>query len=161
MADSLSDRFVFFWGGPFSQWAKYTIVIDGREYNNCEQYMMAQKAQLFGDAEMEARIMVSRNPREQKALGRKVRNFDADRWEAAREAIVFQANLAKFSQNADLREMLLATGDKVIAEASPKDAIWGIGMAENHPNVTDTTLWGQNLLGKAIMRVRDALREGE
>ena len=94
----------------------------------------------------------------QKAHGRKVRNFDQGQWEAAREEIVFRANLAKFTQHDDLKAMLLATGDNTIAEASPKDPIWGIGMAEDHPNVTDQSLWGSNLLGKAIMRVRDELR---
>lgn len=55
--------------------------------------------------------------------------------------------------------MLMATGEKIIAEASPRDAVWGIGMAEDHPNVTDQSVWGQNLLGKALMKVRAALKE--
>ena len=155
----MQERFVFFWGGPFSQWAKYAMVVDGKTYNTCEQYMMAEKARLFGDTEAEEQIMASRNPREQKSFGRKVRDFDEARWKAACEEVVFRANLAKFSQNEQLRDMLLATGDKVIAEASPQDAVWGIGMAEDHPNVTDMSLWGQNLLGKTIMRVRTAIRD--
>ncbi len=154
----MHDQFVFFWGGPFSQWAKYPMEIDGKTYVTCEQYMMAEKARLFGDQESEAKIMAAANPREQKALGRKVKPFDATRWEEEREEIVFRANLAKFSQREALKEMLFATGDKIIAEASPRDAIWGIGMAEDHPNILDTTLWGQNLLGKALMRVRGELR---
>ncbi len=101
--------------------------------------------------------MAAKSPREQKSLGRKVKPFDAARWEEAREEIVFRANLAKFSQREDLKEMLFATGNKVIAEASPRDAIWGIGMAEDHPNILDRTVWGQNLLGKALMRVRAEL----
>ena len=154
----MKDEFVFFWGGQFSQWAKYDIAIDNKIYNTCEQYMMAEKARLFGDQEAEAKIMAAKNPRDQKAYGRKVRNFDAARWQAACEEIVFKANFAKYSQHEELKAMLLATGDKIIAEASPQDAIWGIGMAESHPNVTDQTVWGQNLLGKALMRVRNALR---
>jgi ribA/ribD-fused uncharacterized protein len=154
----MRDQFMFFWGGPFSQWAKYTIEIDGEIYVTCEQYMMAEKARLFGDQEAEAKIMASTNPREQKALGRKVANFDAVRWEEVSMHIVLKANLAKFSQHEELKRILLATGDKIIAEASPRDAIWGIGMAEDHPNVTDRPLWGQNLLGKAIMHVRYTLR---
>lgn len=57
-------------------------------------------------------------------------------------------------------ELAVLAGDKIIAEASPQDAIWGIGMAEDHPNVNDTSLWGPNLLGKALMKVREALRDG-
>src|SRR5437879_4669 len=113
----MADDFVFFWGGPFSQWAKYTMEIDGKTYVTCEQYMMAEKARLFGDTESEAKIMASKNPREQKSFGRKVTPFDAARWEEAREEIVFRANLAKYSQREDLKEMLFATGDKTIAEA--------------------------------------------
>lgn len=154
----MSDPYVFFWGGPFSQWAKYPMEIDGKTYVTCEQYMMAEKARLFGDSESEAKIMASKNPSEQKSLGRKVKPFDPARWEEAREEIVYRANLAKFSQREALKKMLLATGDKTIAEASPRDAIWGIGMAEDHPNVTDQTVWGQNLLGKALMRVRETLQ---
>lgn len=153
----MADEFVFFWGGPFSQWAKYPMEIDGKTYVTCEQYMMAEKARLFGDAASEEKIMASKNPREQKSLGRKVKPFDAARWEEAREEIVYRANLAKFSQHDHLKEMLFNTGDRTIAEASPRDAIWGIGMAEDHPNVADTSLWGRNLLGKALMRVRAEL----
>src|ERR1051325_10088307 len=129
-------RFLFFWGGPFSQWAKYPFEIDGKTYVTCEQFMMAEKARLFGDTEMESSILATSNPRQQKAFGRKVRGFDQAKWEAAREEIVYRANLAKFSQHEDLRQMLLDTGDRTIAEASPNDSIWGIGMAEHHPNVT-------------------------
>lgn len=152
------SRFVFFWGGPFSQWTKAPMVVDGVEYVTCEQYMMAGKARLFHDAEAEAAILAARNPRIQKALGRRVTGFDEAAWAAARDEIVFQGNLAKFSQHPDLRGRLLDTGDRIIAEASPRDSIWGIGMAEDDPNVTDTTLWGLNLLGKALMRVRETLR---
>ncbi len=153
----MRDEFVFFWSGPFSQWAKFKFEIEGTTYVTCEQYMMAEKARLFGDKEAERKIMATDNPRQQKALGRKVVNFDPARWEAACEEIVYRANLAKFSQHEELMAMLPATGDKTIAEASPQDAIWGIGMAEEHPNVTDQSLWGRNLLGKAIVRVRDEL----
>jgi ribA/ribD-fused uncharacterized protein len=150
-------RLVFFWHGPFSQWSKAPMVINGIEYVTCEQYMMAEKARLFGDAEAEAGILASQNPRVQKGIGRKVRGFDEAVWAAARDEIVYRGNLAKFTQHNDLREMLLDTGDRIIAEASPRDSIWGIGMAEDGPHVTDTSRWGLNLLGKALMRVRETL----
>ena len=49
-----TDRFVLFWNGPFSQWYPSKFTIDGIEYNCCEQYMMAKKALMFGDAERDA-----------------------------------------------------------------------------------------------------------
>ena len=66
--------------------------------------MMAEKARLFSDAEAEAAIMATSNPRQQKALGRRVRGFDEQKWAAAREEIVLRANLAKFSQNESMKE---------------------------------------------------------
>src|SRR5438105_2961222 len=112
----MHDHFVFFWSGPFSQWAKTKIEIDGTTYVTCEQYMMAEKARMFGDQDAERKVMATDNPRQQKALGRKVANFDPARWGASCEDIVFRANLAKFTQHGDLKAMLLATGDKIIAE---------------------------------------------
>src|SRR5258708_33500256 len=95
----LAGRFVFFWGGPFSQWAKYPFEIEGKTYATCEQFMMAEKARLFGDLEMESRILSTKNPRQQKAFGRQVRGFEQAKWEAFREESVYIANIAKFSQH--------------------------------------------------------------
>ena len=68
-------------------------------------------------------------------------------------------NWCKFSQNRDLREFLLSTGDSVLVEASPYDNIWGICLAASSPEAQDPMQWrGQNLLGFALMEVRDELR---
>jgi len=148
-------NFYFFWGHPFSQWGMYPMTIDGLTYNCCEQYMMAEKARLFGDHEIESEIMKSHSPRDQKALGRKVKNFNLDKWNAHCRDIVYKGNLAKFSQNPKLYKMLMDTGSKWIVEASAEDKIWGIGMDKNHPDVCDPDKWkGTNWLGEAIMKVR-------
>jgi ribA/ribD-fused uncharacterized protein len=153
-------NFVFFWSGWPSQWYMSPFRIDGVRYNCCEQYMMAEKARLFGDLAAMAKILASKSPREQKALGRRVANFDADRWSAACRDIVYRGNLAKFSQNEDLRAKLLETGSKRIVEASPLDPIWGIGLAADDPRAMDPSQWrGTNWLGEAIMRVRQELRK--
>ena len=61
-------------------------------------------------------------------------------------------------QNDELRNFLLSTGDKVLVEASPSDRIWGIGLGKNNPDALDPTKWrGQNLLGFALMNVRDSI----
>ena len=162
-------KYIFFWGHQpsrsgeitktcFSQWWKCKFIEDGNEYNCAEQYMMAKKAQLFKDIEIYNKIMNSRYPKEIKALGRKIRNFDEDIWNKEKYSIVLNGNYAKFSQNEDLMKFLIGTKNRVIAEASPYDNIWGIKMSSDDPRIEDPVSWkGQNLLGFALMEVRDEL----
>ena len=68
--------------------------------------------------------------------------------------------MAKFSQNADLKQLLLNTGDAILAECAVKDLIWGIGLSMKDPNRFDMNKWrGENLLGKVLMKVREILRK--
>jgi ribA/ribD-fused uncharacterized protein len=149
---------VLFWHGIFSQWYMHDIVIDGVMYNCCEQYMMAEKANLFNDPEAWAMIMEARNPRDQKQLGRKVNNFDLNIWNSKCRNIVYRANLAKFS-DPELEKYLMSFGENaIIAEASPSDTIWGIGLRFDDPLALDVRTWkGTNWLGEAIMSVRRTL----
>ena len=95
-----------------------------------------------------------------KALGQKVRNCDETVWGEVKYSIVLNGNYKKFSQNSQLKNFLLQTGDKILVEASPYDGVWGIKMAESDENAQNPLKWrGQNLLGFALMEVRDALRE--
>ena len=157
------ESFVFFWHeyeahGCFSQWYPASFVVEGIRYCHAEQYMMAKKALLFGDLEYYVRIMHETDPKACKALGKKVRGFEADVWDACCEEIVYHANLAKFQQNPSLRKELLNTGDALLAEASPLDKIWGIGIAADHPDSQFPDRWkGKNLLGKALTNVRKQL----
>ena len=154
-----TDKHVFFWNGIYSQWHLADMVIDGIEYNSCEQYMMHQKALLFNDETIAEDILNEKNPREQKKFGRQIKGFDKSIWDKNCMAIVYEGNYAKFTQNPELKEQLLATGDRVLVEASPLDNIWGIGMGENDENVDDPSFWlGLNLLGSAIMLVRNQIK---
>jgi ribA/ribD-fused uncharacterized protein len=154
-----TSRYVFFWGGWPSQWHKCAFRVGGLAYNCCEQFMMAEKARVFADWETEGAILAAPNPRKQKALGRQVRNFDAGVWNSVCRGIVYRANLAKFEQKSDLYDALMATGERTIVEASPEDAIWGIGLRQDDPRAQDPEQWrGTNWLGIALMQVRDELR---
>lgn len=151
----LTNKYVFFWGGIYSQWHLADMEIGGVVYNSCEQYMMHQKALLFQDWEIAARILEESNPREQKKFGRRIRHFDKEIWDSRCLGIVYRGNLAKFSQNPELKKALLETGNKIFVEASPYDKIWGIGMAEDEPGIEDPANWrGINLLGQAITLVK-------
>ena len=157
---TMTDAFVFFWAGWPSQWHPCTFTVDGVTYTCAEQFMMAEKAALFGDDAVRAKVLASTDPRKQKALGRQVRNFDHDRWTAACRDVVHRGNLAKFGHDAELRGRLLATGDRRLVEASPVDRIWGIGLAADDPRAADPSQWrGTNWLGEALDRVRQALRD--
>lgn len=121
-------------------------------------YMMYQKAILFNDTAAGLAILNASHPRKAKSLGRKVHNFSNEVWDAERERIVLHGTVLKFRADPALREKLLATGDRELVEASPLDAIWGIGFAE--ANAEDLRAdWGLNLLGKAIMNARKILCE--
>jgi ribA/ribD-fused uncharacterized protein len=149
---------LLFFRGPFSQFHPSNFVIDERAYVCAEQYMHAEKARLFGDIAMAERIMKSDSPHEHKLMGGAVSGFEQDEWDTHKVAIVTDGNRAKFGQNAGLRRRLLDTGDAILAEANPKDFIWGIGLAEDDPAALDPANWeGQNLLGEILMAVRGEL----
>jgi ribA/ribD-fused uncharacterized protein len=155
---TITDKYVFFWDGIYSQWYPEDMQIDGTFYNCCEQYMMEQKALLFGDKETAKKIMKTSSPAEQKALGRSVKNFNRDIWDQHCMSIVIKGNYGKFAQPGMLRKDLIHTGNRIIVEASPYDKIWGIGMEENDPGIEDPANWkGLNLLGHAIMTVRSLI----
>ena len=154
----ITEKYVFFWNGIYSQWYIAPMTIDGIEYNSCEQYMMHQKALLFGDEETAELIMQEKNPREQKKYGRMIKNFDRAEWDKNCLAIVYEGNFAKFSQNHLLKEEMLATNDRIFVEASPVDFIWGVGLGEEEPDIDNPSFWlGLNLLGQALTLVKQEL----
>jgi ribA/ribD-fused uncharacterized protein len=155
-----TDTHVYFYGSCYSQWAMRSFELDGNLFNCCEQYMMYRKAKLFGDHESAKKIWSSGDPAEQKALGRKVKNFDKDKWEEIARDVVYKANYAKFTQNEDCKQQLLETKHKIIVEASPTDCIWGVGLWATDCKILDSKNWrGTNWLGEAIMKVRKALQD--
>jgi ribA/ribD-fused uncharacterized protein len=161
---------LFFWGHQvpkdgsvgkscFSQWYEAPFTIEGDTYRTAEHFMMAGKARLFDDAATRERILAARTPGEAKKLGRQIHKFDEAAWLEARFDLVTRGNIAKFSQNAALGAFLLGTGRQVLVEASPVDAIWGIGLAATDAAAQDPRTWkGLNLLGYALMAARDELR---
>lgn len=120
------------------------------------------KAMLFNDPDTATEIAKSKTPKEAKDLGRKVKNFDEAIWEANRERCMYNALEAKFSKNDKFRKALISTGNKQLVEASPYDKIWGIGLPPNSLLALKEENWkGLNLLGKALMKLRDQLRSSE
>jgi len=162
-------NFVFFWKqgdekqnhvskGCLSQWQKCKFEVDGISYNCAEQYMMAEKARLFGDEETRQRIMHEDSPDKIKQLGREVKGFDSEIWDQHKFEVVVKGNLAKFKQNPEMLKFLKGTGTAILVEASPFDRVWGIGLKEGDKDIEDAEKWyGSNLLGFALMVVRDQI----
>ena len=158
---NISDDVVLFWRPPsaFSQWTLSPFTVDLVEYDCAEQFMMASKARLFGDDTALSAILATKDPREKKRLGRHVRLFDPELWRSECEHIVLHGNLAKFSQNEEMHLALIQTGDRRLAEASPHDTLWGIGLSAHDPRASSPDSWcGQNLLGQALENARKILR---
>jgi len=162
-----TETMVLFWDGIFSQWHLSPFFDqNGNFYLQSEQYMMAEKARLFNDKDTYNKIMKARSPGEQKKLGRVVGTgpgaepFDIDRWNAVCRMVVWRGNLFKFTQNAELKQSLFNTGDKILVEASPYDLLYGVGLSEDDPRILDRTQWrGKNWLGEALMEVRKTIKD--
>ena len=164
-------KYLFFWGHKklangiiskscFSQWYESAFELNGVMYKTAEHFMMAEKARLFNDVDIAEKILTVRTPGEAKKLGRKVLNFNDKLWKQKRFELVVKGNIAKFSYHHDLKKFLLNTGNRVLVEASPVDKIWGIGMAQDNPEIEMPEKWqGLNLLGFALMKTREALSQ--
>jgi ribA/ribD-fused uncharacterized protein len=169
-------EYLFFWDEPkkevvdisclnqwyaatFTEYEEFGTTGYYNHFPTAEHYMMYEKAAIFFDWDIAKEILDTKSPRKVQLLGRKVKNFDEEVWQKASFNIVVVGNLNKFSQNSELGNYLLATGDKVLVEASPMDTIWGIGLAKDDPKATNPKEWlGENKLGFALMEVREELR---
>jgi ribA/ribD-fused uncharacterized protein len=163
-------KYLYFWGhrqnqdgsvskSCLSQWYVAPFQLDNIEYPTAEHYMMAEKARLFGDRQILAKIIAAASPGEAKKLGRLVNSFNQETWLKHRFSIVVRGNLGKFEQNQTVREFLINTNQRILVEASPRDRIWGIGLEQNHPQAANPHQWqGLNLLGFALMAVRNILQ---
>ena len=159
-----TKNYVFFWklGGPnewFANWYPCSFTLEGIRYVSTEQYMMAKKALLFNDLDVYRQIMATDDPEEAKALGKLVKGFVPAAWDACKREIVYNGNLAKFTQDPKLAATLLQTGVCTLAEASPHDKIWGIGLSADDPAALDPSRWkGESLLGGILMEIREQLK---
>ena len=137
---------LFYWKDrknvEFSNFYPCKIVVDGEAYSSTEHYFQSQKA-----ATPELRKWIRNSPTASysKRAAHIIKQEDMDPdWEKNRVGVMRKALYAKFTQNPDLREKLLATGDAELHEDSPTDMVWG--------------MHGQDLLGKLLAELRAALR---
>jgi ribA/ribD-fused uncharacterized protein len=157
--ERITKSHIYFWSGIYSNWFECKFKYKGITFFNTEQAFMWEKAIYFGDMETAELIIKTPNPKENKALGRKVKNFNPEQWMIISFQVMVDVNYAKFTQNLRLKTSLLHTKAKTLVEASPVDKIWGIGLIWSNDDVLDERKWqGMNLLGKALMEVRKKIR---
>lgn len=154
-------KYTFFYKtrSPFSNWhpARF-LAEEGIEYNCSEQYMMAEKAKVFGDEVIREMILMSNDPKEQKELGRRVAGFNTEEWGKHTKDVVYRACYHKFTQNPKLMAKLMETSGTLLVEASPYDKVWGIGLSEEDPDRLDPKKWkGTNWLGEVLTKLREDL----
>lgn len=141
-----------------SNWYPSDFTVNGINFSSMEQYMMYQKALRFGDTKIADKILATDDVAKIKKLGREVQGYDDSVWNGVRQIIVYEGLTAKFSQNEDLKAKLLETKDVILAECAVRDKIWGIGLSMIDEKRFDKDKWkGQNLLGYALMLVREHL----
>lgn len=148
--------------GFLSNWYLSDFTVDGVSFSSMEQYMMYQKAVVFKDKDIASKILKTDDVKRIKEYGRQVSNYDDTVWNGVRQIVIYKGLLEKFRQNGKLKKELLDTGDDILAECAVSDKIWGIGLSMKDSNKNDIKAWrGQNLLGFALMLVRDELRKSD
>lgn len=144
--------------GYLSNWFHSDFSVGEIEFSSMEQYMMYKKVVCFSDKKIAEEILSINDVAEIKRLGRQISNYNDNIWNGKRQIIVYEGLLAKFSQNYSLKKVLKNTGDAMLAECAVRDKIWGIGLSMSDPKRLNIDEWrGQNLLGYALMQVREKL----
>lgn len=166
LVDGTTVKALGFWGNesPFSNFYPCEIRIayqnKERVLKTSEHLFMIFKANRFDDLDAIEKIIDAQSPMKAKSIGRSVKEYDDDAWRVERYTYMVQALVLKFSQNDELRERLLATGDIHLVEASPYDAIWGVKLKVNDPKILKQSEWkGKNLLGEALMHAREIFKD--
>lgn len=165
VAENQHPEFIGFWHeydeyGCLSNWYKAGFEYAGKHFASVEQFMMYHKLMSFRQYDLADQVMRTDDPAEAKKIGRThFDNFDDKLWTRISSTIVKRGVRAKFVQNPDLMRELLATGNAVLAECSPYDKVWGIGLAPDDERVYDTRKWdGKNKLGRILMTLREEFR---
>lgn len=167
--EDLPEIVYFFSGNPDLDENKFLsnmydapIQVDGVSFPTVEHYFQWSKAKMFGDAEMQKKILASPSPKSAKSYGKKVKDFKKEEWEAAKDNIMRVALKSKFTQHPELRKKLIDTGSKRLAEANPRDSYWGINTSAGTSKAKDPSKWpGKNVMGKLLEELRTELKEQE
>ncbi len=145
--------------GFLSNWSPSPFDLDGLHFTSVEQYIMYSKCIVFGDEKSAAAILATDDAAQQQAIGRKATGYNEHVWAGMRQMVAYRGLMAKFSQNDELRQKLLDTGDAVLVECAGSDKIWACGIRLYDDRRFDASNWtGDNILGYALMEVRNRIK---
>jgi len=145
--------------GYLGNWYPSEFKVDSIKFSSMEQYMMYEKAKVFGDTIVAEKILNTEDVSEIKSLGREVSNYNETYWNGIRQIVVYKGLMEKFLQNKSLKKQLLDTEDDILAECAVHDKIWGIGLSMKDENRFNMDKWrGENMLGFSLMMVRESLK---
>lgn len=130
--------------GCFSNFAHYCFELEGKQWMTSEHYFQAKK---FSGTEYEEIIRLLDSPMKAAKMGRNKKLPLRTDWELVKDSIMQKAVLAKFTQNNDIKRILLSTGNEIIIEETIRDYYWGCGKDGS----------GKNMLGIILMEVRELL----
>lgn len=146
--------------GFLSNWSPSPFELDGQSFTSVEQYIMYRKCKVFGDEKCASAVLATDDVAAQQAIGRAASGYNEHIWGGMRQMVAFRALMAKFTQNEDLRQQLLQTGDAVLVECASSDRVWACGVRLNDEKRFDASNWkGDNILGFALMEVREKLKQ--
>ncbi|MBW4522624.1 MAG: NADAR family protein [Scytolyngbya sp. HA4215-MV1] len=131
--------------GCFSNFSPHGFMLDELYWATSEHYFQAQK--FVGTPHLE-KVRQMRSPKDAANMGRNRALPLRSDWEQVKDEVMRKAVLQKFKTHADIREILLATGDEALVENAPGDYYWGCGKEGT----------GQNKLGQILVEVRAILR---
>jgi ribA/ribD-fused uncharacterized protein len=158
--EKVTENVILFFGrySPFSNFYYAPFDVDGITFHSVEQYTQFSKAKLMNDDVTAQTILKQIDPADQKALGRRVSNFDRDLWDQHARRIVKEGCDKKFNAHPNLRSILKQSGERRLAEASPTDVYFGIGLSLRDSLAVSEVNWvGKNELGKILMEIRAEL----
>jgi ribA/ribD-fused uncharacterized protein len=130
-------------------------------FTSTEQGFMFIKALTFKDINTAEKILATNDPNRCRKLGRQVKGYNDAEWSKIRYDVFYILNWAKYTQDKELQKKLLDPqfDGKTFVEASPIDKIWGIGYAEDNPNIEYAQIyWGKNYLGRILTNIRKRLK---
>jgi ribA/ribD-fused uncharacterized protein len=130
--------------GPFSNFSKHSFIVDSVKYKTSEHYFQAAK---FLDPLVAERVIMAPTPSEAASIGRDKSLTLRSDWEQVKNQIMMEAVWGKFTQNEDIKDLLLSTGTSMLIEDAPNDYYWGVGKDGS----------GRNMLGHVLMQVRKEL----